>query len=401
MLDDDHPVDIPDAAASGDDNPTLEVVNRELPSSPSPTLSGETAELSNEDGKDNPDSLAQYKSDNPTGDEKEGGSNESHKDDALHVRIPTNGSGYDERSGSGIGSDAPASIGQIHDVFAEFEETFGMARRKRKAVVAAVHDCPARDDAAGSTPPPVSQGGPRPATDDGAADMELLSQTVHGDIGHSHLSKGEIENGPPFQPQQESDGRETQTFSTLTSNCHSGEFLCRRPVTLALVLTRKITGSASAFTGRSPSPPAMVIHEATEPVHGAGTQGAPKRKRTQSSTQPNVLSGDGAPRKRPRRATKETWKAKEAREAREKVEAKPSRTSLKPYRKKQTHFVSPDPGRGEVVATVANIEDLYFGEDGTIQCLITWKPSVIAMENCVGDKLRRRCEELFGKRYGH
>ncbi|KAK5282692.1 hypothetical protein LTR80_011998, partial [Exophiala xenobiotica] len=134
VLDDDHPVDIPDAAASGDGNPTLEVVNREPLSSPSPTLSRGTAELSNEDGKDNPDSLAQYKSDNPTGDANEGGSNESHKDDALHARIPANGSGGDECSDSGTGADAPASVGQIHDVFAEFEETFGMARRKQKAV---------------------------------------------------------------------------------------------------------------------------------------------------------------------------------------------------------------------------------------------------------------------------
>jgi len=324
VLDDYQPVSFPDAAASEDGNPTLEVVNQEPPSSPSPTLSGGTAELSNEGGKDDPDSLSLYKTDNPTGDQKEGGSNESHKDDALHARIPTNGSGCDECSDSGTGSDAPASVGRIHDVFAEFEETFGMARRKQKAVVTAVRDCPDRDDAAGSIPPPVSQGGPRPAADDGAADMELFAQTVHGgDIGHSYLSKGEIENGSPFQSEQESDGRETQTedvrsqcVSTLTSDCHSG--------------------SASAFTRRSSSPPAMVIHEASEPVHGIVTQGVRRRKRTQSSTQPNVLSGDGAPRKRPRRAIKETWKAREARESRERVETKPPQTSLKPYRKEQT-----------------------------------------------------------------
>jgi hypothetical protein len=50
---------------------------------------------------------------------------------------------------------------------------------------------------------------------------------------------------------------------------------------------------------------------------------------------------------------------------------------------------------------VADIEDVYLGEDGSIQCIIIWKSSLIVMENLVGEELRRRSEELFGKRYGH
>jgi hypothetical protein len=74
-------------------------------------LSGGTAELSNKDGKDNPDSLAQYKLDNPIGDQRDGGSNELLKDDALYTYIPTNSSDYNEYSDSGIGVDISASIG--------------------------------------------------------------------------------------------------------------------------------------------------------------------------------------------------------------------------------------------------------------------------------------------------
>ncbi|KAK5231824.1 hypothetical protein LTR99_005567 [Exophiala xenobiotica] len=119
-------------------------------------------------------------------------------------------------------------------------------------------------------------------------------------------------------------------------------------------------------------------------------------KRTRPPTQPTVLSDDCAPRKRPRRATKETWKAREARKAREtlkEVEAERSQTSSDRYRKKQASFVYPDSGIGEVVGVVDGIVDVYLGEDGSIQCLVTY--------NLVDDELRRRCEELFCQRYGH
>ena len=82
------------------------------------------------------------------------------------------------------------------------------------------------------------------------------------------------------------------------------------------------------------------------------------------------------------------------------MEAERSQTSSDRYRKKQASFVYPDSGIGEVVGVVDGIVDVYVGEDGSIQCLVTWKPSLIAMENLIDEELRRRCEELFGKRYG-
>jgi hypothetical protein len=107
------------------------------------------------------------------------------------------------------------------------------------------------------------------------------------------------------------------------------------------------------------------------------------------------------PQKRPRRATKETWKAREAREVLEEVVAERSQTWSDRYRKKRAPFVSLSSGMGKAAGKVADIEAVFLGEDGSVQCLVTWKPSLIAMENLVGEELRRRCEKLFGKRYGH
>lgn len=177
-----------------------------------------------QDGKDTSGSLAKYNTRDPVRDEKQG-SNKSHKDDAFHTRTLIRGNGGNECSDSGIGSDAPASIGHIHDVFAEFEETFGMARRKQNTVVANLRDCPDHDVTAGSIPRPVS------AAVDGAAHMEQLAEAVSSDVGCNYLPKEEIENGPAFESRQKSDGQKTRTadirsqcISTSASDCRSGEF---------------------------------------------------------------------------------------------------------------------------------------------------------------------------------
>ena len=99
-------------------------------------------------------------------------------------------------------------------------------------------------------------------------------------------------------------------------------------LSLNLVLTYRVTESASACTGSSPSPPPIATHEITRPDPGANTQGAPNRKRTRPPVQPTPLSDDSATHNRPRRATKETWKVREARGAREKFEAEASQTLL-------------------------------------------------------------------------
>ncbi|OCT49039.1 hypothetical protein CLCR_05223 [Cladophialophora carrionii] len=49
---------------------------------------------------------------------------------------------------------------------------------------------------------------------------------------------------------------------------------------------------------------------------------------------------------------------------------------------------------------VTEIEDVYLGEDGSIQCVVAWKPSLIAIDSIIGRELRRRCEQHFEMRYG-
>lgn len=141
----------------------------------------------------------------------------------------------------------------------------------------------------------------------------------------------------------------------------------------------------------------MTAEDAIESESDAVAQGVPCRKRSRSFTQPHVLLDEDVPQKRPRRATKERWKAREAREAQEAQRAHiPSRSS----RAKQAHFVRRGGGVAGVDAGVAEVEDVYLGEDGSIQCVVTWKSSLIAMDSLVGGELRQRCEQLFGKSYG-
>ena len=112
VVDDDQPADIPDTATSDHKKSTLEVTNLTPPSGPSPTLSGGTVEPDIEDGKGTPDSLAKYNTRDPVGDEKEGGGNKSHRDDAFRTRTLTRGNGSNECNDSGIRSDASTSVGQ-------------------------------------------------------------------------------------------------------------------------------------------------------------------------------------------------------------------------------------------------------------------------------------------------
>jgi hypothetical protein len=188
VLDDDQPVDTHKAAAPNDGKPTFEVADPVNPSGPSPTLSEVLAEPGADDGKNAPDGLAQYNRHNRAGDEGERGNN-LHEDEALHTNTLARGDCGNEYNGNGTGSDAPASVGLIHDVFAEYEETFVMPRRKQKAARSALHDCPDSDTTAGSIPCSDSQGEPWGATDDGIADMEQPIEAAGGDAGRCDFSK--------------------------------------------------------------------------------------------------------------------------------------------------------------------------------------------------------------------
>lgn len=66
-----------------------------------------------------------------------------------------------------------------------------------------------------------------------------------------------------------------------------------------------------------------------------------------------------------------------------------------------TAFVPLDSATGEVAGKVADIEDIYWGEDGSNRCTTIWKPSSIAMESLVDEQMQRRREGVRGRRRGH
>lgn len=171
--------------------------------------------------------MAKYNTDNRASHEQ--GGNESHKDDVVHTPTLARGSGGNECSGSGIDSDAPASVGQFHDVFAEYEEAFGLSKSKRKAARSTLRDCPESETTADSIPRDVIQGEPPVAADDGVPDVEQAAETA-GDNA-ARPSKRGIEDRYSFLTRQEIDGQGTETMEvksqgvhTPAADCHSGNF---------------------------------------------------------------------------------------------------------------------------------------------------------------------------------
>jgi hypothetical protein len=390
VLDDKQAVDKHDAAISDDEKPTFEVAGLVGFRGPSPTLLSVLAEPGADDGKSTRNSPAQYNTDSRE-DNKEERGEDPHADE-----VPYNDNlAYSEGGGDGIGSDAPASVGLIHDVFAEYERTFSMSSRKQKRARSALNDCQDSDTAAGSIPRPISHEEPL-----GVTSIEQPAEAASDDASPSNFSRREPENGSTSRPRQgryrqgtETDDVRSMCLPTFAGDCRLGKFYTS-PVEPHSRFNMRIT--ESAITRHTPSLPRMAANEATRSDHSAVIQEARTRKRSLSSTGEAILPDDSPTDKRPRRATKETWKA---REAREKLEAKRSQAS-DPCRKKQALSVDPNCGRGEVDDRVADMEDVYLGEDGSIQCVVTWKSSLVAMENLSGE-LQRRSKELFRERYGH
>lgn len=47
-----------------------------------------------------------------------------------------------------------------------------------------------------------------------------------------------------------------------------------------------------------------------------------------------------------------------------------------------------------------DLEDVFKGVDGSIQCLVRPRPFLLPMEKLIGREQNRRCEALIKKRYG-
>ena len=170
-----------------------------------------------DDGKHTLDYSAKCNTDNRVSHEQEG--NESHNNDAVHSRALAKGNGGNDCSGSGADSHAPASVGQIHDVFAEYEETFGLRKSKQKAAYSTPPDCTERETTGGPLPRQALLEEPRVATADGVTGVEQAAEAVGDDV--ARLSKREIGNGSVFQPRQEIDGLETKTRKVRSQGVHT------------------------------------------------------------------------------------------------------------------------------------------------------------------------------------
>ena len=225
VLDNDQAVDKPDAAAPDVEKHTFEVADPVDYCGPSPTLSSVLTKPGTDDGKNTQNSLTQYTRDSC-------GENEEERDENLREdETPNNdtivcGEGVEDD----IGSDAPASAGLIHDVFAEYERTFSMPRRKQRVARPALHDYRDNGIATGSIPPPISHPEPRAVADDDVTGMEQPVEAAGEDVGPNNSSRGEIENGSTFQPRWESNRQGTETdnarsrcVSRLASDCNSGK----------------------------------------------------------------------------------------------------------------------------------------------------------------------------------
>ncbi|KAK5202682.1 hypothetical protein LTR96_011437 [Exophiala xenobiotica] len=110
VLEDDPSVDTHhDGTSLDDERPTCQAVDPAYPGDECPKLSGGCAART-DDGKHGPDYSAKYNTDNRANHKQEEG-NEPHNDDAVQARALAGDDGDNDCSGSGVDSDAPASVG--------------------------------------------------------------------------------------------------------------------------------------------------------------------------------------------------------------------------------------------------------------------------------------------------
>ena len=100
-----------------------------------------------------------------------------------------------EGSCDGIGSDAPASAGLICNVFAEYEKTFGMPRRKQKTAHSALHSCNYSDSSAHPVPQSLHLAEPLTVTDDGGRSIKQPTEVTDSVIGPGHFLKRDLRIG--------------------------------------------------------------------------------------------------------------------------------------------------------------------------------------------------------------
>jgi hypothetical protein len=145
------------------------------------------------------------------------------------------------------------------------------------------------------------------------------------------------------------------------------------------------------------SPCRNTLSRAAESDISIVPQATQTRKRPCPSTGPVTLSNDAATSKRPCRAIKESRKAREVREAREAREAFDGEKASAPsdflskkrgIRTRLSYKGDGDYGR------VVDLENVYLGENGSIQCVVRWRPSLITQKN-LGSRILNQIPSLL------
>jgi hypothetical protein len=223
MLDDNQRIDKHDTAALNNEKPTFKVTD---PYRPSPNLSSALAEPGTDDKKNAQNGLTQYATDYRRDDKEERRGN-LHED-----RVPHNTNlACGEGGGDSIDSDAPASAGLIHNIFAEYKKIFSMPKRKQKAVGSTLHNYKDSDIIADPISPPIRHEEPLAVTDDGITGIEPPIVMAGDKVGPNHYLRREFRNKSTPRPRRESNRQGTEIdnirseyLSTFTGDYHLGKF---------------------------------------------------------------------------------------------------------------------------------------------------------------------------------
>jgi hypothetical protein len=112
------------------------------------------------------------------------------------------------------------------------------------------------------------------------------------------------------------------------------------------------------------------------------------QSKTTSGKRVFALDDGSVPRKRPRQNRVVTQRAREAQE---------DLALLKSLGRRALGHAFP---RNRREWEIEDLEDVQLAEDGSVQCLVMWKPTVVNSTALVRSRIKDRLEQLFKERYG-
>lgn len=302
------------------------------------------------------------------------------------------GCANEELVGSSEGREIPASAGHIHDIFADYEQRFSIKKlNQQPQKQRTTRHSSTRDD---SDQAIVSSSSVRQSVhDDGSqtasardAGIDENAHMVDDDLGLRRSSEASTAGEPTSQPRQDSEGQSLSNDDVRLDG-----------------LTPIDASQEPSSADSTSLPHHETMNDDAECDSGLPLRNPSTRKRRRQSPESIPIALGHPPSKRPRRVTKESWKAREAREqseAKQTIVSAYSRSQLRPRVPKPVAHARLTGDGNERNNQIADVEDVYLAEDGSIQCVVRWKASLVAKENLASESLRRRCEALFKKKYG-